>query len=52
MMTLSDLLEVVYRFYPRDLLEGPGAYFHSEELYRQKEATRRPQAGDVRRPAR
>ena len=40
-MTRSDLLEVVYRFYPRGLSTfGPG-YDGTEERYRQREAARR-----------
>jgi hypothetical protein len=40
-VTLSDLLEVVYHFYPRGLIEGADDYWTSEEVYRQGEAARR-----------
>jgi hypothetical protein len=40
-MTRSELLEVVYRFYPRGLLEGGHGYFDSEECQRHADVTRR-----------
>ena len=40
-MKRSDLLAVVYRFYPRGLIEGADDYWASEERYHQLEAARR-----------
>jgi hypothetical protein len=40
-MTRSDLLEVVYRFYPRGILPGGSGYDDTEERRRQMDATRR-----------
>jgi hypothetical protein len=40
-MTRSDLLALVYRFYPRGLLVGGPDYDDTEERYRQREAARR-----------
>jgi hypothetical protein len=40
-MTRSDLLEVVYRFYPRGLLIGTRAYNDTAERRRQREVARR-----------
>lgn len=40
-MKLSELLEVVYRHYPRGLLEGDALYFETEEGLRLRQAARR-----------
>jgi hypothetical protein len=40
-MTRSDLLEVIYRFYPRGLLTTGDGYDDTEERHRQVDATRR-----------
>jgi hypothetical protein len=40
-MTRTDLLEVVYRFHPRGLLEGTEGYDDSEECRRRVDVTRR-----------
>ncbi len=40
-MTRSDLLDVVYRFYPRGLLAFGVGYDDTEELQRQRDAARR-----------
>ncbi len=44
-MTRSDLLAVVYHFYPRGLREGADDYWTSVELHHQMEAARRAVAG-------
>jgi hypothetical protein len=44
-MTRADLLEVVYRFYPRGLLEGTEGYSDSEACRRHVDVTRRGIAG-------
>jgi hypothetical protein len=40
-MTRSDLLAVVYRFYPRGLFPGTDEYDRSEERHRQQDIARR-----------
>lgn len=40
-MTREELLEVAYRFYPRNLLDGLPGYRESEEWARQREVARR-----------
>jgi hypothetical protein len=40
-MTRSDLLDIVYRFYPRGLMEGALGYWESEEHARLVDAARR-----------
>ncbi len=40
-MNLSDLTDLVYRFYPRGLIEGSHGYYETEEYHRQREAVQR-----------
>ena len=44
-MTRSELLEVVYRFYPRGIYPGASGYDDTAERHRQREVARRAVAG-------